>query len=371
MLLAAAAVALAWANSPWSDSYADVWRTAVGPGGGWGLRKDLRHWVNDGLMTLFFFLIGLEIKRELVSGELADRRAALLPALAAGGGMVVPVVVFLAVAGGSGGDGASRGWAIPMATDIAFAVGVLAVAASRAPSGLKVFLLTLAIVDDLGAIVVIAVAYGQGVSVGWLVVALVALGVALAGRRAGVASPVAYLPVGALCWYATMRAGVHPTIAGAALGMLTPAGPVGGRPVLRDLERRLHPWSSYAVVPLFALANAGVGLDGSALRAAFASRLFWGVALGLVVGKTLGITAVTLGAQRLGVGRLPEGVGARSVVGVAALGGIGFTVALFVTDLAFAADAANQAHAKVAILAGSVVAGGMGAAVLAARRRLG
>lgn len=361
LLLAATITALVWANSPWAGSYQDFWHTNLSIGSGsWGIREDLQHWVNDALMVVFFFLIGLEIKRELVVGELHDPKAASLPALAALGGMAVPAMVFLAVAGG--GDG-SRGWAIPMATDIAFVVGILALLGSRVPAGLKVFLLTLAIVDDIGAIVVIAAFYSSGVSGLWLAGAIVALMGVVAARRLGLVHPIAYVPIGVIAWYCTYRAGIHPTIAGVALGLLTPARPVEGREVLEHLEHRLHPWSSYLVVPIFALANAGVPLGSGALGAAAGSRLTWAVALGLVAGKALGISAVAWGATRAGAGRLPAGVGMNHVLGASALAGIGFTVSLFITGLAFTSEEL-QMQAKIGILAGSIIAALVGAGIL-------
>ncbi|HVF76434.1 MAG TPA: Na+/H+ antiporter NhaA [Acidimicrobiales bacterium] len=365
LLLVATVVALGWANSPWADGYFDFWHTKLqlGPDG-WGIREDLQHWVNDALMAVFFFLIGLEIKREAAVGELREVKAAVLPALGALGGMAVPALLFVLLAGGGK---AAQGWGIPMATDIAFAVGVLALLGPRVPGGLKVFLLTLAIIDDIGAIVVIAVFYSGGVAVPWLAAAAVCLAAVVAWQRFGFSSPLAYVPLGIVAWYCTYRAGVHPTIAGVALGVLTPAHPVDGRHVLEDLEHRLHPWSSFLVVPVFALANAGVALGDGALGRALSSRVALAVFVGLVVGKTLGISSFVLGARRFDVGRLPDGVHGGHVVGTAALGGIGFTVALFITGLAFE-DAALQDEAKIGILAASVVAGLIGAAVLAVLR---
>ncbi|MDQ4096122.1 MAG: Na+/H+ antiporter NhaA, partial [Actinomycetota bacterium] len=283
LLLGATIVALVWANSPWRDAYDSLWHVELTLGSPpWGISQHLQHWINDALMTLFFFLIGLEIKRELVSGELREPRVAAVPALAALGGMIVPALLFLVVAG----DGEARsGWAIAMATDIAFALGVLAVLGPRVPQGLKVFLLTLAIVDDIGAILVIALFYSGGIGISWLGAAAAGLLGVYAMKRLGVARPLAYLPIGAAVWYATFRAGVHPTIAGVALGLLTPAGDADESGVIDDLEHRLHPWSSYVVVPLFALANAGVSLGGDALAAAFRSRLTLAIVVGLVVGK--------------------------------------------------------------------------------------
>ncbi len=368
VLLAAALTAIVWANSPWSDAYTDLWhyQLRVGPGS-WAIRGSLQHWVNDGLMALFFFVVGLEIKRELVSGELREPRAAALPAMAAVGGMVVPAVLFRLVAGP--GD-AAAGWGIPMATDIAFAVGVLAVLGSRVPRGLKVFVLTLAIVDDIGAIVVIAVFYATGFDAAWLLGAVAGLGLVAALRRVGVARPVAYVPLALAVWYCTYRSGIHPTIAGVVLGLCTPAGLFGGRPVLENLEQRLHPWSSYLVIPVFALANAGVALDREAIADAAGSRLTWAVVVGLVVGKLAGIAGTTLAGVRMGHLRLPDGVGRRHVLGAGAVGGIGFTVSLFIAGLAFE-SAALQAQAKVGILGGSLVAALLGTAVLRCARPSG
>lgn len=361
LLLVATAVALIWANSPWQDRYVDLWHTEVIVGtGSWAVREDLQHWVNDAVMAVFFFLVGLEIKREIAVGELRDRRAAALPAVAAAGGMVVPALVFLAVVGG--GD-AARGWGIPMATDIAFAVGVLAVLGRRAPIGLKVFLLTLAIVDDIGAIAVIAIFYSGGIEVGWLTGAAAVLAAVVGARHLGLSRPLAYLPLGTAAWYCTYRAGIHPTIAAVALGLLTPAQPIRDRPVLTDLEHRLHPWSSYLVVPVFALANAGVSLGANTLGEAVRSRLTWAVAVGLVVGKVLGISGAAWLAVRSRIGRFPEGVGFGHVLGAGGLGGIGFTVSLFVTGLAFNSEAL-QTQAKIGILAGSLTAAILGAALL-------
>lgn len=361
LLLTATIAALVWANSPLSASYSDFWHTNLRVGfGTWAISEDLQHWVNDGLMTVFFFLIGLEIKREAAVGELRDPRAATLPALAALGGMVLPAVLYLALAGG--GE-ASKGWGIPMATDIAFAVGVLALLGSRIPGRLKLFLLTLAIIDDIGAIAVIAIFYSAGVSLLWLGAAIVSVSAVFLWRRLRLTSPLAYLPIGVIAWYCTFRAGVHPTLAGVVFGLLTPAKPINDRHVLENLEHRLHPWSSFVIVPIFALANAGVDLGDGALSRAASSRVALAVFVGLVVGKTLGISAFALGGRRLGLGRLPRGITGPHVAGAGALGGIGFTVALFITGLAFTSEAL-QDEAKIGILAGSLVAGIIGATIL-------
>lgn len=362
VLLAAAAAGLVWANVA-GRSYHDLWHRELTLGvGGTRITEGLREWVNDGLMTLFFFVVGLEIKRELVTGELRDRRTATLPALAALGGMVVPALIYLAIGRAEG----PRGWGIPMATDIAFAVGVISVLGNRAPSGLRIFLLSLAIVDDIGAIAVIAVFYTDDLHLAWLLGAVAALAATVVVRRAGVSHPLAYVPLGAAAWLATFESGVHATIAGVALGLLTPARPVRGRSVLVELEHRLHPWTSFLIVPLFGLANAGVALGGSALSAAVESRVTWGVALGLLIGKTVGITGASVLAVRAGWGRLPEGVRFDDLVGGAVLGGLGFTVALFVADLAFAGGELLD-RAKVGILAGSLASGLLGAVLIGAR----
>ncbi len=361
-LLIAAVAALVWANLPAAaDTYVSVWDTEIAVA--WGpvaVSEDLRHWINDGLMTLFFFVVGLEIKRELVTGELRDRRVAALPVLAAAGGVVLPALLFLAIAPG---QPESAGWGIPVATDIAFVVGVLALLGPRAPGGAKLFLLSVAIVDDLIAISIIAVFYSEQISAGWLTAAVVGLLVVVALRRAGVRWIWVYAVIGGAVWYATLKSGIHPTIAGVALGMLTPARPYQGRDVLAVLEHRLHPVSAYLVVPLFALANAGVALSLPGVREAAESRLTWAIVLGLVVGKTVGIAGVTVLVTRLGFARLPADLPAVTVWGLGSLAGIGFTVSLFIADLAFD-DASLVDQAKVAILAGSLLSGLLGTSLL-------
>ncbi|HYO61051.1 MAG TPA: Na+/H+ antiporter NhaA [Actinomycetota bacterium] len=394
VLLAATIVALAWANSPFHESYEALWHTEIRIAiGGFEIAEDLRHWVNDGLMALFFFVVGLEIKRELVGGELSDRRNAALPAIAALGGMVVPALLYALV---NAGGGASSGWGIPMATDIAFAVGVLAVLGRRVPTGLKVFLLSLAIVDDIGAILVIAVFYSGGLDAAWLALAAGLVAVVVALRRAKVRWVPLYAVVGAGLWLATFESGVHATIAGVVLGLLTPARPTdpGGFGDIVDeaaklpaepdaeslrvlrlqsnevvsvaerLEHLLHPWTSFVVIPLFALANAGLRIDPSTLGSALTSRVSIGIVLGLVVGKLAGISAASFLAVRAGWGRLPAGVGWSHIMGAAAVAGIGFTVSLFIANLAFD-DPVVAENAKLGVFLASLVAGGLGAALLA------
>jgi Na+:H+ antiporter, NhaA family len=360
-LAVATVVALVWANSPADQAYADVWDFEIGfEVAGLDLENDLGHWVNDGLMALFFFVVGLEIKRELVVGELRQRSAAVLPVAAALGGVLMPVLIFVAVI--AGGEGAS-GWAIPAATDIAFAIGVIALLGDRIPAGVKLFLLAIAIVDDLIAISLIAVFYSEGISVGWLLAAAAVLGGVVGLRAAGVRSIPVYVAVGIAAWIAMHESGVHATIAGVALGLLCPAHPVDGRDVLTTLEHRLHPVSAFVVVPLFALANAGIDLGAKNLEDALESRLAWAIFLGLVIGKLTGISAATLLALRRGWGSLPEGAERGRVPGVAALGGIGFTVSLFIAELAYGDDELANI-AKIGILGASLASGMLGAALL-------
>ena len=351
VLAIATVVALVLANVA-TAGYEEFWHTSLKVGvGDLAIDETLQHWVNDGLMTLFFFVVGLEIKRELVVGDLRDRQTAALPVAAAVGGMVVPALIFVALnLGGEGIDG----WAIPMATDIAFALAVLAIVGSKAPKELKLFLLTLAIVDDIGAIVVIALFYGEGIDLRWLAGTGAVIVVIVLMRLASLVHPAWYVLPGVALWVVTFESGVHATIAGVILGLLTPTGPVGGRQVLTDLEDTLHPWSSFLVVPVFALANAGVVLDRASLEAAVTGTVAWGVVLGLVVGKPLGIMTSSALAVRLRIGVLPAGVALRHLMGLSLIAGIGFTVSLFVADLAFAGELLGEA--KVAILAASVLA---------------
>ncbi|HVE62756.1 MAG TPA: Na+/H+ antiporter NhaA [Mycobacteriales bacterium] len=344
VLLTATVVALVWANSPYGDRYARVFDA------------DTRHWVNDGLMAIFFLVVGLEIKRELVVGELRDRRVAALPALAALGGMAVPALVYTVVNLGRGGE--LRGWAIPMATDIAFCVGIMALLGDRVAPSLKLFLLSLAIVDDIGAIAVIALFYSDGISVLPLLLSVVLLMLYAAGQRWQRGRWPVYVVLAVGAWAALFTSGVHPTLAGVAVGLLTRVGGPAER-----AERLLHPWSVFLVVPLFALANAGLRLSAGAVGDALTSRVGLGIALGLVVGKTVGVVAATWIGVRTRLGTLPAGEGWTGVTGAALLAGVGFTVSLFVRGLAFD-DAGSAAEATVGILAGSLVAAVAGALVL-------
>jgi NhaA family Na+:H+ antiporter len=400
VLLACTAVALAAANSRFADTFAAFWETPVVLAvGSFRIAGTIGHLViNDGLMTIFFFVAGLEIKRELVSGELADRRKARLPVVAALGGMVVPAAVYLALQWGEEGQ---RGWAIPMATDIAFVVGFLALFGSRVPMGLKTVLLALAIADDLGAVLIIALVFTADLAWGWLGAAGAGFAVTYLLNRVGVRSVRTYLVVGAFIWLAFLGSGVHPTVAGVLLGLLTPASAwvgdrtlaevvaglwqgelrLGGEPETRlarleplrfaareavsplnRLESNLHPWVAFGIMPLFALANAGVPLEPAALESPVARA----VAAGLALGKPAGILLASVLAVRLGWTELPDGVSWRRFAGGACLAGIGFTMALFLNTLAFSgpSDAGLEAAGKVGTLAGSVVSAAFGAVVL-------
>jgi len=391
VLLAAALVALVWANSPWRAGYESLWATRVGVRiGPLEIDEDLRHFVNDALMAVFFFVVGLEIKRELVAGELREWRNAALPTFAALGGMVVPALLFLAL--NAGGPG-SRGWGIPMATDIAFAIGALALLGRRVPSSLKLFLLTLAIVDDLGAIIVIAIFYTGDIDLTALALAGAGIAAIVGLRVAGVRSMPVYVLLGVAVWFGTFESGVHATIAGAALGLLAPARPLAAAAVAKQwavdlsdepgpaelrtmtrlanrsmsvaerLQHDLHPATSFLIIPLFALANAGVTLRREAFEVPGGGRLAAGIAIGLVVGKTLGVTGAAWLAIRARLGVLPSGTTWRQMVGVSAIAGIGFTVSLFITELAFAGSPL-QGVSKVAILVASAVAAVCGVAIL-------
>lgn len=388
LLAAAAVVALVWANSPWSASYENLWTSRASfTVAGHILDLDLRHWINDGLMAIFFFVVGLEIKREITDGHLSTRRAAVLPGIAALGGMIVPAGVYLVIAGNT----SPNGWAIPMATDIALAVGILAVAGSRIPSSLRAFLLGLAIVDDIGAIVIIAAIYSTGVSYGWLAAAVVGVAMTLLVRRAGVHSTWVYVGIGTVVWFGLHEAGIHPTLAGVVMGLLAPSIPrlrtelidgdeltdlsdadharttstlaKGSVSVVEWLQHVLHPWTSFVIVPIFALANSGIRISIEGLRNAAGSAITWGVLLGLLLGKPLGIVIATRATIKAGLADNPEGAAPLQIVGIGTAAGIGFTVALFITELALA-DPVEQSNAKLAILVASGLAATVSAVIL-------
>lgn len=395
LLLVCAIAALVWVNSPWSESYFAFRATPVAMQiGEFSISLDLQHWINDGLMAIFFFVVALEIKRELIHGDLSDARKAALPVAAALGGMLLPAGIYFAV--NIGGAGAA-GWGIPMATDIAFAVAILALLGKRVPSSLRLFLLTFAIADDVGSILVIAIYYTAHFSLPAMGLALAVLGLMLAMRWLGFRSTLAYLFPAVLFWVAMLKSGVHATVAGVVLGAITPVKSLGRKstfvetvqkilPDLQDsldnekseqdevmlgrieelarqtesplerLERMVHPWTSYLVLPLFALMNAGVALSGEFVRQAFTSAVTWGVMVGLLAGKVAGVTGFSRLAVRLGWAALPGGVAWRHIVGAGLIGGVGFTVSLFITGLAFT-DNVLVEEAKVGVLAASLIAG--------------
>ncbi len=392
LLAVGAAIALVWANSPWKAAYNRLWSSDLGiTVAGHTLQLDLRHWVNDGLMTIFFLVVGLEIKRELTSGHLSDRRAAMLPIVAAIGGMAVPALLFVAIAD----SGSRHGWGVPMATDIALAVGVVAVVGDRVPSSMRAFLLGLAIVDDIGAIVIIAAFYSDDIGWGWLALSAALLALTAVLRRIGLRPTMVYVVVGVALWLAMHEGGIHPTLAGVAMGLLAPTQPHLSADLidieeLNDLstvdhayatselarssvstvewlEHVLHPWTGYVIVPVFALANAGIEISADGLRDAMGSALTWAVLVGLVAGKPLGVFVASRLAVRAGVADLPPGGTTRSLLGVGNAAGIGFTVALFVAELAFD-DADQLTNAKLAILVASIVSAVLAFAVLRSSR---
>ena len=365
LMVGATIVALVWANSPWSYAYQAVWATEVSILlGDNGLEMDLGHWINDGLMAVFFFVIGLEVRRDLAVGELTDRRRVVLPVLAGVGGMIVPVLLYLLITP----DGeAMRGWGIVIGTDTAFLLGVLALVGPATSTQLRVFLLAITVVDDIAAVTIIGVVYSESIDISALIVAMAGVAVLVALGLGGVWRTWPYVLGAIVVWVATLGSGLHASIAGMIAGLLIPAFaprreavegaatrfrafrqspmPDVGRSAKNALERAvsvnerlqlvLHPWTSYVIVPLFALANAGVDLRGGVLAEALSSPVTWGVAVGLVAGKFLGIGVGGLGGAALRLGRLPQGVGPGQLLGGAALSGIGFTISLLITGLSF------------------------------------
>ena len=399
VLLAAVAVALGWANSPWAWSYELLWNTRIALAVGVvQFSEPLRFWVNDGLMTIFFFVVGLEIRREIHHGALADMRRATLPLAAALGGMIAPALIYLSL--NAGDPAARRGWGVPTATDIAFAVGVLTLLGKRVPQPLRILLLALAIIDDIGAILIIALFYSSGVSSLGLVVAAAGVVGIVAFQRLQVRQPAYYLLPGAIVWAGLLRAGIHPTIGGVIVGLMTPVRPWLGRDgflraaeqaladlrggtedgrsgahqSLRPLRRlrhaqrealppdvaiqaSLHPWVAYGIMPLFALANAGVPVDGG-WTSGF-GHISGGVIIGLVAGKPLGIMVASFTSVKLGLCALPQGVSWRAMAAMGCVAGIGFTMALFIANLAFA-ERELLAASKLAILLASAAAATVG-----------
>ena len=407
VLMVAAAVALVWANSAFSESYHHLWHMSFSVGlGEFIFDRPLHFWINDALMTVFFLVVGMEIRREIHEGALSDARQAALPIAAAMGGVAVPALVYLAL-NGSGPQ--ARGWAIPTATDIAFAVGVLALLGKSIPGNVRVFLLTLAIIDDIVAVLIIAFFYSGGLEYGGFAVAALGIVMVLALQRMGVGSAYVYVVPGAVIWAGLLMTGAHPTLAGVLLGLMTPVAPMRLRenpldalsrlagelpglkrngetshmagplkelrraqrellpPVVR-VQTALHPWVAYGVMPLFALANAGVSFAGVDLSGGAPLWVMIGVCIALIAGKPLGVVSVSWLLVRLGLCRLPPGMGWGGVLLIGLLAGIGFTMSIFVSMLAFT-DAAMLAAAKLGVLAGSVVSAllGLGWGVLYAR----
>ncbi|GIG37293.1 Na+/H+ antiporter NhaA [Cellulomonas pakistanensis] len=372
LLLAGAVVALVWANSPWAASYTALSDTVVGPAA-LHLDLSLASWATDGLLAIFFFVVGVELKREIVAGELRRFRTAVVPVVAAVGGMTAPALLYVLVNATAEG-GALRGWAVPTATDIAFAVAVLSVVGRSLPASLRAFLLTLAVVDDLLGIVIIAVVYTDGLHLVWLAASLVAVGLFAAlvrVRRPGVAGHAALVVIAVAAWALMHASGVHATIAGVLLGLTAPAVARAGEEhsVAERLEHRWRPVSAGFAVPVFALFAAGVPLSGGALAAAVSDPVAQGVALGLVVGKPVGILAATWLVARFTRATLAPELHWRDVGAVGLLAGIGFTVSLLIGELAFGAGSPHDEHLKVAILLASTTAAVLGGVALAARDR--
>ena len=400
LLVATAIIALLIANSPWAYLYDQVQHLGIGINiGSWSLEQSLHHWVNDGLMALFFFVVGLELKREILVGELANLRMAALPIFAAVGGMVVPALIYFAI--NPHGD-AARGWGIPMATDIAFALGAIALLASRVPRALITFLVALAIVDDLGAVMVIAVFYTEKLSMGWLMASGIFFGLLMILNVAGIRKITPYFIIAVFLWYAMLQSGVHATLAGILGAFSVPARPkynpalfsnlvkesiarfdashVPGQSIMNNdklrgivhslesgalqvqapLQRLEHAWHlpvAYLVIPVFALFNAGIPLDFSNIGETLTHPVTLGVSMGLVAGKVLGIAGFSWVAIKLGVGSLPAGTRFNQIIGVSLLGGIGFTMSIFIAELGFAHQPELLLMAKTGILFASLFAG--------------
>ncbi|MFM5907504.1 MAG: Na+/H+ antiporter NhaA [Novosphingobium sp.] len=360
ILLACAALALIMANSP----LAAAWQYLLhGPLPVIG--HDLHYWINDGLMAIFFFVVGLEIKREVLDGELATPARRRLPVIAAAAGMALPALVYLAIARNV--SALSPGWAIPAATDIAFAVGVLALAGKGLPASLRLFLLTVAIVDDLGAVAIIALFYSKGICLAWGGAALTAIAAMAAMNLLGAKRGYMFTPLAVIAWYCTLHSGVHATIAGVLAAMTIPLRlDEEGDSLLLRMEHALAPWSAYLIVPLFGMANAGVALGGGAGALA---TLPVAVALGLFVGKQAGILGAVLIAEKIGLAKRPAGASIMQLWGLAALCGIGFTMSLFIGALAFPGSPDLVDQAKIGVLAGSALSGALGFVLLRFSRR--
>ncbi len=405
ILMICTVIALIIANSMFYEHYQHLLHTEFTLSlAGWELRHTLHHWINDGLMGLFFMVVGLEIKREVMVGELSDFRAALMPVIAAVGGMLVPALLFYAINSGTAG---AVGWGVPMATDIAFAVGVLVLLGSRVPKSVLTFLVALAIVDDLGAVIVIALFYTEQIYTNWLILSALAFVFLIMLNRFGVRKPLPYFVIGALMWFTMLQSGVHATLSGVLIALTIPVRPKfdhglfvnhmsdllqelrseqlkkdpsasdciihnnRSRAILQTLENGIHSVESplqrlehgmhlpvaFLVIPLFALANAGIPVDFSVLDETIAHPVALGVMSGLVIGKMLGIAGLTALAVKLGLGKLPEGMNFQHLIGVSLLGGIGFTMSIFIAELGFAGQPDNLLMAKTGVLFASLTAG--------------
>ncbi|MCX2758609.1 Na+/H+ antiporter NhaA [Vibrio sp. Sgm 22] len=352
ILVIAAAIAMFVANSPLNEMYQGVLHSYV-------LGMSVSHWINDGLMAVFFLLIGLEVKRELLEGALKSKETAIFPAIAAVGGMLAPALIYVLF--NSSNPEALQGWAIPAATDIAFALGIMALLGNRVPVSLKVFLLALAIIDDLGVVVIIALFYSGDLSTLALTVGFIATGVLFMLNNKHVTKLSVYLIVGAILWFAVLKSGVHATLAGVVIGFAIPLkGNKGERSPLKHLEHALHPYVAFAILPVFAFANAGISLEGISISS-LTGMLPLGIAMGLLVGKPLGIFAFSWGAVKLGVAKLPEGVNFMNIFAVSVLCGIGFTMSIFISSLAFGPTNADfDTLARLGILMGSTTAAILG-----------
>ncbi|HDM8186124.1 Na+/H+ antiporter NhaA [Vibrio harveyi] len=356
LLVIAAAIAMTIANSPLGESYQAMLHTYV-------FGMSVAHWINDGLMAVFFLLIGLEVKRELLEGALKSKETAIFPAIAAVGGMLAPALIYVAF--NAGDAEAISGWAIPAATDIAFALGIMALLGKRVPISLKVFLLALAIIDDLGVVVIIALFYTGDLSTMALIVGFIMTGVLFMLNAKEVTKLTPYMIVGAILWFAVLKSGVHATLAGVVIGFAIPLkGKKGEHSPLKHMEHALHPYVAFGILPLFAFANAGISLEGVSMSG-LTSMLPLGIALGLLVGKPLGIFTFSWAAVKMGVAKLPEGVNFVHIFAVSVLCGIGFTMSIFISSLAFGNVSPEfDTYARLGILMGSTTAAVIGYALL-------
>ena len=375
LIVLASAMGIAIANSPLSESYFSI----LGKSFSLGIAPiyvelTVLKFINYVLMTIFFFVVGLEIKRELTSGHLSTLKKALMPFVGALGGMAVPALIYLAIAGSTD----ARGWGVPVATDIALAVGLLAMVGSNAVASLRAFLLALAVIDDIGAILIIAFVYSSSVTYSWLLAAFMSILLILLFQKARLISTSVYIAVGIALWFALYKSGIHPTLAGVILGLLTPnlvkvrSGledeTDGSVSIIEWLEAKLHPWSTFAIVPIFAFANTGVEISRDSIQAAIDSPIAWGIFAGLVIGKPLGILAAIYAAKISKVGEIPEGARPLSILATGSAAGIGFTVAIFIANLAFK-DPAIQDLAVVSVIGASIVSGLLSYLIFALMRK--